>query len=90
MSLKSIEEIKQSHYLDANVVCVLEELERLSRKIEQIENILKLFCRDKRSFVETRSRLLKAISEKRMLLNFLKQTNTDKYFKALQRLSLGC
>ena len=90
MSVKSIEAIKQSYYLDANVVCVLEELERLSRKIEQIENILKLFCRDKRSFFETRARLFKAISERRMMLNFLKQTNTEKYLKALQRLSLDC
>lgn len=85
MSVKIIEGNEQSKDSTANV---LEELESLNRKVQEIEKILKLFCRNKRSFFETRARLLKAVSERRMLLKFIEKTSTEKYLKALKRLGL--
>lgn len=88
MSVKKIERNEQSHSSTANPACVLEELDSLNRKVQEIEKILKLFTGDKRSFFDVRFRLLKAVSERRTLLKFLEKTSIEKYLIALKKLGL--
>ena len=88
MSVKQIRE--DPSYLAANETLVSEELARLTRKVNQIEQILKFSLTHKREVFSVRSRLLKAVAERRMTLNFWRKINTKKYLRILKNLNLDC
>ena len=67
----SIEQISEEYsYASENEAQVSEELLRLTRKINQIEQILIFSLNNKREVFSVRARLLKAVLERRMTLNF--------------------
>lgn len=87
----SIEQISEEYsYASENEAQVSEELLRLTRKINQIEQILTFSLNNKREVFSVRARLLKAVSERRMTLNFWKEINTEKYLKILKTINLSC
>ena len=87
----SIEQISEEYsYASENEAQVSEELLRLTRKINQIEQILTFSLNNNREVFSVRARLLKAVSERRMTLNFWKEINTEKYLKILKTINLSC
>jgi len=85
-----IQKVDGSHiyHVAINDAYVSKELMRLNRKIKEIEKILELSLKQEKECTSVRFRLLKAVAEKRMTLNFLKETNKEKYKRISKILSL--
>lgn len=60
----------------------------LSEKIRRLEEELKEHQSNSKDFVLTRGHLLNAVGDRRKKLEILKQTATNRYYKALEKLGL--
>ena len=60
----------------------------LSEKIRRLEEELKEHQRNPRDFVLIRGQLVNVVGDRRKKLEILKQTATNRYYKALERLDL--
>ena len=74
------------HQRDTGSVDV--EIGLLTRKISRIEENLKLLQNDELNFSMMRIHLLIAVNERRKKLDFLKNTDTSRYIRAIQKMGM--
>ena len=65
---------------------ISEEWERLNKKVREIEEILKLSKKEEKDITSIRKRLIRAVAERRMTLDFFLEKQSKKQIRSLKNL----
>ena len=87
-SAEEIEIIQEWRLHNRDTASVDVEIGLLTRRISRIEEELRLLQNDEVDFSMMRIHLLKAVNERRKKLDFLKNTDTSRYIRAIEKMEM--
>lgn len=88
MIIKIIAGVFEKPYYNGSkyAASISEECGRLNKKVREIEEILKLSKKEQKDITSIRKRLIRAVAERRMTLDFFREKKSKKESRSLKNL----